>query len=85
MKQISNEELHEALRRAVKGALAKLAPVGGERSVGVNAICDCLVVMTPETRHAHCGAEFPARATRCSAFSSVVQLKVQAQNSPSCL
>ena len=45
MKQISNEELSRALQRAVRGALAKLAPVGGERSVGVNAICDCLVVM----------------------------------------
>ena len=45
MKQISNEELHEALRRAVRGAIAKLAPVGGERSIGVNTICDCLVEM----------------------------------------
>ena len=35
-------------------------------------------------REAYCGAEFPARATRV-AFSSVVQLKVQEQNSPSCL
>jgi hypothetical protein len=25
--------------------LARLAPVGGERSIGVNTICDCLVEM----------------------------------------
>jgi hypothetical protein len=45
VKQISNEELSRRSTRAVRGAIAKLAPVGGERSVGVNTICDCLVVM----------------------------------------
>jgi hypothetical protein len=28
-----------------------------------------LALVAPEPRHAHCGAEFSARATRCSAFS----------------
>ena len=44
-----------------------------------------LALVAPKAREAHGGAEFPARATRCLAFSSVVQLKVQEQNSPSCL
>jgi hypothetical protein len=45
VKQISDEELSRALHRAVRGAMAKLAPAGGEHSIGVNAICDCLVGM----------------------------------------
>ena len=48
MRDISEEELHSALHRAMRGALAKLAPIGGERSIGVNAICNCMVEMLAE-------------------------------------
>ena len=45
MNQISDEELGRGARQSASPRRRKLAPVGSERSIDVNAVCDVMVEM----------------------------------------
>ena len=43
MNLVTDEELNEVLRTAIMQAVKQIAPAGGQRSVSLHAMCDCLV------------------------------------------